>query len=64
MLIPLVSIDLGKNNLQDVQKAPPARPQPSEGTEAYPLGTLRVLTMRERSWRTFSTSCQWIMGGM
>jgi hypothetical protein len=38
MLTPLVSLE---NNLQDVQKAPPARPQRVKA-EAYPWGTLRV----------------------
>jgi len=26
-------------------------------TDAYPRGTLRVWTMWERCWRTFSASC-------
>ena len=40
----------------------PAHPKRA-GTRSFPMGTLRMLTSRERSWRSFSTSSRELGGG-
>ena len=44
--------------LQDAQKGRPARPQASQNRRRTLRGRLRIVMSRERSWRTFSASCE------